>query len=117
MGSNPILAAGRRPFGVTDTSRLAGSAPQRHHTRTTRADRRRQAGSVTGPACWRRSPTYVDAAMGLLTIEAFVVTDDLVEAYGGVQMHKDEIPRIAEQIGRNGLPMLAQHDERLSAPS
>jgi hypothetical protein len=51
--------------------------------------------------------------MGLLTIEAFIVTDDPVEAYGGVQVPKDEITRIADQIRRNGLQtMLAQHDER-----
>ena len=35
MGSNPILAAGRWPFGVTDTSRLAGPAPRPHNIGTT----------------------------------------------------------------------------------
>jgi hypothetical protein len=51
--------------------------------------------------------------MGLLTIEAFIVTDSPVTAYGGFKIDTSVIPSIAEQIRRGGLPMLGNHDERL----
>ena len=51
--------------------------------------------------------------MGLIIVDAFIVTTDPVPVYGGVRFPEEEMSRLAEQIRRGGLPMLGNHDERL----
>jgi hypothetical protein len=51
--------------------------------------------------------------MGRIIVDAFIVTTDLVTAYGGVEFPEEEMLRIADRIRRDGLPMLGNHDERL----
>lgn len=51
--------------------------------------------------------------MGLIIVDGFVITNNRVAAYGGVQVSEEELSRIADQIRHSGVPMLANHDERL----
>jgi hypothetical protein len=51
--------------------------------------------------------------MGLIIVDGFVITNAPVAVYGGVQVSKEELSRIADQIRHLGVPMLANHDERL----
>jgi hypothetical protein len=51
--------------------------------------------------------------MGRIIVDSFIVTTDPVPVYGGVQFPEEELQRMADQIRHGGLPMLANHDERL----
>jgi hypothetical protein len=50
--------------------------------------------------------------MGLIVVEGFIITTSPVAVYGGVQLPPEQMHRIADQVRRQGVPMLAHHDER-----